>query len=147
MTDQPGTYYTGRLPFVNLARYGPGVTLQVVDFAVWEAHGTADATGTVELLSDPVPGDEYWLIERVLLDSSSNYPGRLDVYEGSTANVQCRRDWSPIPIRFPLHRPYVPPVLIRSNREALFVITNLAENDVIVLSVTYVVVKKVGAAK
>ena len=135
--------YAGRLPFQNLARYGLGVALQVVDFAVWEANGKADASGQITLQSDPVPGDEFWLADRLNLDSSSLFSGRLDLYEGDSPNTQHRRDWAPFATRYPLHRAYMPALLFRPNRPITLVLSNLAQGDAIVSALVYVVVKRV----
>ena len=134
---------TVELPFVNLAKYAGGMSLQIIDVTVWEAISKADSTGSATVQSDPIAPDEFWLAQRLVIDSSSLFIARVDCYEGTSTAGLYRRDWSPIPYRYPLVRPYVPSVLYRSSTQITAVISGAAQGDVFQLSLTYAKVKKV----
>lgn len=131
-------------PFTNLAK-AVGTVWQVIDFPVWEAVGTADATGTATMAADAVGGGEYWLCERLNLTSGSAFVGRVDVYEGDTPADVRRRDWALVPPSWPLVKEWRPPLVIRSNRNALVVVTNLVAGDKVTLSLSYAKVKRITA--
>lgn len=140
-------------PFTNLARYGGGARLEVVDLTYWDTYarvpgtpGTGGAaTNTLTLSTDPVSPDEYWLLQWLYMDLTSQVVARMDLYEGDDAALpQQRRDWAPVPYLHPLARPYHPGKLIRSNMPVTVAVTGLLPGDQLRLALEYAVVKKVS---
>lgn len=59
-----------------------------------KAGTTAGADGTITATSDTPPDDEWWLIERLIVNSTSTTDTEVDLYVGQV-DPHYERDWTP----------------------------------------------------
>lgn len=62
--------------------------------AVVLGSAPAGAAGTITATSDTPPDDEWWLIERLIVNSTSTTATSVDLYVGQ-ADPHYERDWTP----------------------------------------------------
>lgn len=68
----------------------------LVDWRTEDVSGAAPAgtAGTIQATGDKVPDDEWWLVERLIVQCTSTTDTNLDLYIGGVA-PQYERDWTP----------------------------------------------------
>ena len=123
-----------------------GVMLQTIDFIVAQLVGTADSKGVITLVpTDPVPGDQYWRIERITVTPAlaGSESVECGVYGGSPGPLTVR-DWVDLPAGTIGVAEYPQPITIESTTLLTIQITGAQPGDSAVAIVQYAVVQRVN---
>lgn len=125
-----------------------GVALQVIDYKVDPYQGTLAATGgTLQITADQIDPNQYWRVERLVVETTSANQLTLKVTDGTHT-----RDYGRMPLpqpnplgTFPQVAEYPQPMTLLGGQQWTLLVGGLSVGDVVSGTLQYEIVARVPA--